>query len=373
MHKRIITLIGATLAAGLLWAQPAHAQGCGPQNPNCIVPTAPAGTSTNQAASTKFVQNALTTALPLPSGDIFIGSVGNVATAQAPSGDLSLSLAGAFTLKTVNSNVGSFGSATQCVAITTNGKGLITAASAVTCTPAIASITGLGTGIAAALAVNANASGGICVLNPTRAGDIMYWNGSACVTLAGNNSGTGFLSETNLGVPSWVAAPGTGTVTSVTCGTGLSGGTFTTTGTCALLLTNATLVGSPTNPTGTTSATGLMMGLGVSTCRITTTYSTRLDVTIDGSILNSSVGGISGINVRFGTGAGPANAAAPTGTVVGNTTSYGNGGAVFQAGFSKHVIITGLSAATTYWIDILVSASAGTSTPAGLTCSAMEF
>lgn len=33
-----------------------HAQGCGPANPNCIVPTAPAGTSDNRAASTAFVQ-----------------------------------------------------------------------------------------------------------------------------------------------------------------------------------------------------------------------------------------------------------------------------------------------------------------------------
>jgi len=32
------------------------AQGCGDQNPNCIVPTAPPGTSNNQAASTAFVQ-----------------------------------------------------------------------------------------------------------------------------------------------------------------------------------------------------------------------------------------------------------------------------------------------------------------------------
>ena len=36
----------------------AAAQGCGPQNPNCIVPTAPPGTSDNRAASTAFVQNA---------------------------------------------------------------------------------------------------------------------------------------------------------------------------------------------------------------------------------------------------------------------------------------------------------------------------
>jgi hypothetical protein len=42
----------------------------------------------------------------------------------------------ALTLATVNSNVGSFGSATQAVAITVNGKGLVTAASASTITPA---------------------------------------------------------------------------------------------------------------------------------------------------------------------------------------------------------------------------------------------
>lgn len=34
----------------------AYAQGCGPSNPLCIVPTAPAGTNNNQAASTAYVQ-----------------------------------------------------------------------------------------------------------------------------------------------------------------------------------------------------------------------------------------------------------------------------------------------------------------------------
>lgn len=42
---------------------------------------------------------------------------------------------------------------------------------------------------------------------PVRAGDIMYWNGSAWVTLPGNNSGTNILQETAAGVPSWVAPP----------------------------------------------------------------------------------------------------------------------------------------------------------------------
>lgn len=47
------------LAALLLFASciTAAAQGCGNTNPNCIVPTAPPGTSDNRAASTAFVQS----------------------------------------------------------------------------------------------------------------------------------------------------------------------------------------------------------------------------------------------------------------------------------------------------------------------------
>lgn len=44
-----LTLIGMPQAA---------ISGCGTDNPGCVVPTAPAGTNTNQAASTAFVQNA---------------------------------------------------------------------------------------------------------------------------------------------------------------------------------------------------------------------------------------------------------------------------------------------------------------------------
>lgn len=81
------------------------------------------------------------------------------------SGDATVSSGGAITLATVNANVGSFGSATSCVTFTTNAKGLITAASQATCTPAIASVTGLGTGVAAALAVNIGSAGAVVVFN----------------------------------------------------------------------------------------------------------------------------------------------------------------------------------------------------------------
>jgi hypothetical protein len=48
----------------LLLPSLALAQGCGPRNPNCIVPTAPTGTSDNRAASTAFVQT--TASAPIP-------------------------------------------------------------------------------------------------------------------------------------------------------------------------------------------------------------------------------------------------------------------------------------------------------------------
>ena len=63
------------------------------------------------------------------------------------------------TLATVNANVGSYGSATAASSITVNAKGLVTAAASTTITPAVGSITGLGSGVATALAVNVGSAG----------------------------------------------------------------------------------------------------------------------------------------------------------------------------------------------------------------------
>lgn len=65
----------------------------------------------------------------LTNAHILVGNSSNVATDVAVSGDLTLANTGALTLNTVNSNVGSFGTATQVSTFTVNAKGLITAAS----------------------------------------------------------------------------------------------------------------------------------------------------------------------------------------------------------------------------------------------------
>lgn len=62
------------------------------------------------------------------------------------------------------------------------------------------------------------------ITTPTRAGDVPFWNGSAYVTLPGNNSGTNCFQENASGVPSWGTCGGSSatwtTFTStVACGT----------------------------------------------------------------------------------------------------------------------------------------------------------
>jgi hypothetical protein len=147
------------------------------------------------------------------------------------SGDATVNGTGAVTFATVNANVGSFGSATQCVAHTVNGKGLITATSAVTCTPAIGSITGTGTGVITALGVNVGTAGAFVV------------NGGA------------------LGTPSsGVATNLTGTAAGLTAGTVTTNanltGAVTSTGNATLLgsFSSANLLAALTTKTGTGNA-----------------------------------------------------------------------------------------------------------------------
>lgn len=87
-------------------------------------------------------------------------SIGNSITALT--GDVTATGPGsvAATLATVNSNTGSWGTATQAPQIAVNGKGLITSAANVTVTPAVGSITGLGTGVGAGLATAVNTNSG---------------------------------------------------------------------------------------------------------------------------------------------------------------------------------------------------------------------
>jgi hypothetical protein len=142
----------------------------------------------------------------------------------------------------------------------------------------------------------------------------------------------------------------------------------------ALALTNATLQTTPSNPTGTTSGTGVMMGLG-STCKITPSYSGRVQIFFSGVGSNNTASDAWILLVKFGTGAAPVNAAAPTGTNIGAGTAGTSAIASAALPFGGiGGIITGQAIGTQIWFDIdLQAAVGGTASVSSLTCTAMEF
>lgn len=216
---------------------------------------------------------------------------------------------------------------------------------------------------------------------PTRAGDVIYWNGTTWVSLAGNNSGTQVLSENASGVLTWAAA-GTGTVTSaqISAGAGISVATTSGANPCvtscnltvAQSLTNTILDANPADPASTTSTTGVMMGLGT-TCKLTPSYSTRVHITVDGVLSATATARVFAIG-KFGTGTAPINGAAFSGTTFGGTRAVSIG-ATFTDGipFSTSAVITGLTPATAYWFDIDLSGTSGTITVQSVHCAIFEF
>jgi hypothetical protein len=94
------------------------------------------------------------------SGELEVVGGGSGITALTGDGTATGPGSAALTLATVNADVGTFGSATQSAVPTVNAKGLITAITQTLITPAIAAITGLGTGVATALAQAVNTASG---------------------------------------------------------------------------------------------------------------------------------------------------------------------------------------------------------------------
>lgn len=146
---------------------------------------------------------------------------GSLAAGRMPAytGDVTSSAgAVALTLATVNSNVGSFGSATATPTFTVNGKGLITAAGSTTITPAWSSITSkpttlAGYGITDAASLGANTFTGQQYVN-TSGTQILAGSGNGYLMLAQRQSPTENIASVGCGYSSISLQLGYGVKTS---------------------------------------------------------------------------------------------------------------------------------------------------------------
>jgi len=140
----------------------------------------------------------------------------------------------------------------------------------------------------------------------------------------------------------------------------------------AIALSNgeATAQSSPGDPTGSASATGLMMGLAGA---ITPATTGRILFMITGDVGNTNNGATATIQLYEGTGTAPVNGAAITGSASGGAQKFITAAAAQKVPFGVVALVTGLTLGTAYWFDVSLAASAGTSTIKDVSVTAFEI
>ena len=118
-----------------------------------------------------------------------------ISSAQIYTAGTGLTLTGTqFSISNTAVAAGAYGSATQVGTFTVNAQGQLTLAGNTTVTPAVGSITGLGTGVATALAVNVGSAGAIVVnggaLGTPSSGTVTNLTGTASININGTVGAT---------------------------------------------------------------------------------------------------------------------------------------------------------------------------------------
>lgn len=127
----------------------------------------------------------------------------------------------------------------------------------------------------------------------------------------------------------------------------------------------------PGNPTGTVSATAVMMGLAGA---ITPMSTGRVLVLLSGAIFNAGIGQGATPQLSYGTGAAPVNGAALTGTQVGGAPPYVSATIAGKCPFTLNAVVSGLTLKTPIWVDMALSAqTAGTATVSNLSLTLVEL
>jgi hypothetical protein len=129
-------------------------------------------------------------------------------------------------------------------------------------------------------------------------------------------------------------------------------------------------------PTGTTSATAVMMGLGAlgTPAKFTPGVTGRVRLQISGQLANSTLNDGATVDLRYGTGAAPANGDAVSGTLGGISQTMTAKVAAQSSGVTLQAIVTGLTLGTAYWFDAsLLAVTGGTASLTGVVATAVEF
>ena len=125
------------------------------------------------------------------------------------------------------------------------------------------------------------------------------------------------------------------------------------------------------SPTGTTSATAVMMAVGGA---LTPANTGRVLITISGQVSNNTINDGATVQLRYGTGTAPNNGDAVTGTQVGISQTFTALVAAQRDGFCISGVVTGLTLGTAIWIDAALNReTGGTASMTGVTCTTAEF
>lgn len=138
------------------------------------------------------------------------------------------------------------------------------------------------------------------------------------------------------------------------------------------VLNGARSLSTPANPTGNGTATQKMAGLAGA---ITPVVTGRVVIIINGTTFNATAiaDGVT-LQISYGTGTAPANAAALTGTQVGGIQKYVAATTAGKAPFCLAANVTGLTLGTAYWIDLAVAdITGGTADITDVTITAFEI